>query len=59
MRGVEVLHALRGGTWGVGIPFPLREGYGEGLSPENFSYFLLKIPYFDEKLTCHSDTFIS
>ena len=32
-----------------GIPSPLVEGSGKGAvsSPENFSYFLLKIPYFD------------
>jgi len=42
-------YRLRGaGVRGGGIPSPLREGYGEGLSPENFSYFLLlKIPHFD------------
>ena len=46
MGGVEVLHAPRG-AWRGGIPSPLREGSGERLSPENFSYFLLKILYFD------------
>ena len=35
-----------GGAWGEGIPSRLMEGSG-GLSPENVSYFLLKIPYFD------------
>jgi len=47
MGGVEVPTGFEG--WGVGgsIPSPLREGYGKELSPENFSYFLLKIPYFD------------
>jgi len=47
MGGVEVLQAPRELGVGRGYPLLLREGYGEGLSPENFSYFLLKIPYFD------------
>jgi len=55
MGGVEVLQAPK--RWGVGrgyplptgggVPSRLREESGEGLSQENFSYFLLKIPYFD------------
>jgi len=46
MGGVEVLQAMRGGVWGGGIRH-WGKGMGRWLSPENFSYFLLKIPYFD------------
>jgi len=53
MGGVEVPQAPRG--VGFGEEYPLPTGgrvWGGGcapsaLPPENFSYFLLKIPYFD------------
>jgi len=52
MGGVEVPQAPREmRCGGGGIPLPTGgKGLGRGcaLSPENFSYFLLKIPYFYE-----------
>jgi len=38
-----------GGEWGGDIPLTTGEGYGKGLCPLpiNFSYFWLKIPYFN------------
>jgi len=50
MGGVEAPQALRG--WGMGegnTPSLLGKGLERGLypSPENFSYFLLIIPYFE------------
>jgi len=48
MGGVEVPQAPRGGGHGEGYPSPQwGKGLGRGLVQENFSYFLLKIPYFD------------
>jgi len=49
MGGVEVLRAPREVGVGRGIPwYPLpTEGSVWGAAPENFSYFLLKMPYFD------------
>jgi len=42
MGGVEVLQAPRGGTWGGGIPSPLREGSGEGAVPRKFFVFFVE-----------------
>jgi len=39
--------AERGWEWGGDTPPQWGKDLGRGHSPENFAYFLLKIPYFD------------
>jgi len=48
-EGLRCRWRREGEAWGGGVPLSIGEVSGEGAvpSPENFSYFLFKVPYLD------------